>query len=87
VLLLIYDHSDKCWHQQYEKLVEFKRKNGDCVVPRSNYEGEKPLGRWVSAQRSDHNSNKIRLDRKKILDEIGFAWKAEGPHNYITPAI
>jgi 4-hydroxybenzoate polyprenyltransferase len=34
------------WHQQYEKLVEFKRKNGHCSVP-IRYGHDKALGRWV----------------------------------------
>jgi hypothetical protein len=41
------------------------------------------LEQWVRTQRKSHTKNKIRLDRKKILDEIGFAyWKAEGADNF-----
>jgi hypothetical protein len=65
---------DKLWHRQYEKLVEFKQKNGHCMVP-CRYEQDKSLGRWVGTQRNDHNKNKIRPDREERLDEIGFAWK------------
>jgi hypothetical protein len=72
----------KIWHQQYEKLVEFKRKNGHCMMPQRSYEQQKKsLGRWVDNQRSEHKNNKIRLDRKGLLDEIGFAWKFEGPQH------
>jgi hypothetical protein len=66
---------DKSWHQHYEKLVKFKRKNGHCMVPQK-YEQDKSLGRWVSTQRKYQKTNKIRLARKRILDEIGFAWTA-----------
>jgi hypothetical protein len=65
--------NDKLWHQQHEKLVEFKRTNGHCMVPRRNKE-DKALGQWVHAQRRHHKNNEIRLDRKRILDEIGFVW-------------
>jgi hypothetical protein len=68
---------DKLWYQQYERLVEFKRKKGHCMVPRK-YEQDKSLGPWVSTQRKHHINNKLRLDRKDILDKIGFAWTAEG---------
>jgi hypothetical protein len=44
---------------------------------RRRYEQDKSLGRWVHQQRTDHNKNKIRQDRKRLLDEIGFAWKAD----------
>jgi hypothetical protein len=72
---------DKLWHQQYELLVEFKRKNGHCMVPKC-YKQDKSLGRWVGEQRKMCNNNKIRLDRKRISEEIGFAWKDDGAHNY-----
>jgi uncharacterized protein YbgA (DUF1722 family) len=71
---------DKLWHQQYKKLVEYKRNYGHCMVP-SKYEKDKSLGKWVHAQRTHHNNNKMRQARKKILDEIGFAWKDDGADN------
>jgi hypothetical protein len=71
---------DKKWHIQYEQLVEFKRKHGHCVVPRSNEQEHKSLGPWVNRQRSNYVDNKMRLDRKTLLNEIGFTWKAHGAH-------
>jgi hypothetical protein len=68
--------NDKLWQQQHEKLVEFKRKKGHCVVPH-RYEQDKSLGLWVNKQRRNHVNDKLRLDRKKILDEIGFVWKVD----------
>jgi hypothetical protein len=72
--------NDKIWHQHYEKLVEFKRKNGHCMVPRKH---EQSLGQWVATQRHFHNNNKnkLRQDRKELLDKIGFAWKDDGANN------
>jgi hypothetical protein len=79
------DINDKVWHQQYEKLVEFKRKKGHCLVPRRKYEQDRSLAKWVSHQRNHHKNNKLRLDRKKLLDEIEFVWKAvTGPARYST---
>jgi hypothetical protein len=40
------------------------------------YEQDKSLGRWVGRQRNYHNNHHILLDRKELLDRIGFAWKA-----------
>jgi hypothetical protein len=76
-----FNQNDKLWHQQYEKLLEFKRINGNCMVPKS-YEQDKSLGWWVARQRSYHGNNKMRPDRKIILDEIGFAWKADADHTF-----
>jgi hypothetical protein len=66
---------DKKWHQQYEKLVELERQNGHCIVPK-RYEQDKALGQWVSTQRTFHTKNKLRPDRKELLDKIGFVWNA-----------
>jgi hypothetical protein len=63
------------WNKQYGKLVEFKRKTGHCMVP-NRYQEDASLGVWVNTQRQFHANNKIRPDRKGLLDEIGFAWKA-----------
>jgi hypothetical protein len=74
----VWTFDDKLWHQQREKLVEFKRKKGHCVVPRSDQ--DKSLGMWVNKQRRNHNNNKLRVDRKRLLDEIGFVWKPGNDH-------
>jgi hypothetical protein len=66
-------NNDKIWHTQYEKLVEFKRKNGNCLVP-TKYKQDKSLGLWVCKQRTRHTTKTMRLDRKELLDELGFAW-------------
>jgi hypothetical protein len=65
---------DKQWNKQYEKLVEFKQKNGNCMVPRV-YKEEASFGYWVANQRAAHANKKMRLDRKGLLDEIGFVWR------------
>jgi hypothetical protein len=64
------------WNKQYEKLVAFKRKNGHCIVPQK-YQEDASLGKWVDNQRTAHTNNKMRPDRKKLLDEIDFVWKAD----------
>ena len=63
---------DEKWLQQYKKLVEFKQKNGHCMVP-SRYKQDKAFGRWVGDQRARHANNKVRPDQKYLLDELGFS--------------
>jgi hypothetical protein len=67
---------DKEWHQQYDKLLEFERKNGNCVMPRK-HEEDKSLGKWIGTQQNFHNKNEICLDRINRLEEIGFVWKVD----------
>jgi hypothetical protein len=64
---------DTKWNKQHLKLVEFKGKNGHCLVP-NRYKEDKAFGKWVSKQRGLHVNNKLRLDRKELLDKIGFVW-------------
>jgi hypothetical protein len=71
------EYYDKQWKMKYEQLVKFKRTNGHCMVP-NKYKEDTSLGAWVCTQRKYHKNNKLRLDRKRLLDESGFAWKDEG---------
>jgi hypothetical protein len=68
---------DEQWKKQYEHLVEFKRKNGHCIVSTCKNAGNKPLGIWVRTQSKRQANNVMRRDRKELLDEIGFVWKAD----------
>jgi hypothetical protein len=76
---------DHRWNKQYEKLVEFKQKNGHCRVP-SRYQEDLCLGEWVKTQRTRHANNKFRLDRKLLLDDIGFVWRVGtvATHSFTT---
>lgn len=64
------------WNKQYERLVDFKQKNGNCLVP-FMYKHDVPLSTWVSTQRQSHAKNKLRPDRKELLDALEFVWKAD----------
>jgi hypothetical protein len=69
-------NSNKRWHQQYEKMIEFKRTKGHCIVPQ-RYEQDKSLGRWVKYQRERHAKNIILPAGKELLDELDFFLKAD----------
>ena len=56
----VWDVEDHKWYLGYEKLVDFKRENRHCIVPRRY----RDVGRWVFTQRALHDKNKIRFDRK-----------------------
>ena len=64
------------WNLQYEKLIEFKRKNGHCIVPRG-CEQDISIGGWVRHQRYSHTKNIMRPDRDKLLVKIGFVWRLD----------
>jgi hypothetical protein len=72
-----HDDKDKKWHQQHEKLVEFQRKNGHCTMPTRYEQDKSPLTNWVCQQQRFHAHEKLRPDRKELLNELEFVWSAE----------
>ena len=64
---------DEQWNMKYEKLVEFERQNGHCIVP-LRYEKDTLLGKWVSRQQINHTNKTLRQERKELLDKIGFTF-------------
>lgn len=65
-----FEHS---WDRNFAKLIEFKKKYGHTIVPQ-NWKEDPDLARWVGSQRG--RAKDISPERKKKLDEIGFAWNA-----------
>jgi uncharacterized protein YjiS (DUF1127 family) len=46
------EKADRKWNEMYQRLIVYKRRRGDCLVPRDWEEGEKPyLDMWVRNQR------------------------------------
>ena len=72
----VWNVQDHEWKLHYDKLEEFKRENGHCIVPH-NYEQDKALGPWVAMQRNLHTKDAMPQDRKALFDEIGFVWKVD----------
>jgi hypothetical protein len=76
---------DASWEQGFNCLKAFQKRETHCRVPRDHKEDNLPLGQWVSVQRA--NKEKMSLERRRRLDDIGFVWDAlqsdweEGFHN------
>lgn len=64
------------WNLRYQQLLQFAREYGHLNVPTSH----KPLGRWVSEQRSHYNKmmrgakSSMTRERQLALERIGFQW-------------
>jgi hypothetical protein len=76
--------NDAGWEALLVKLRKYKRKHGDCNVPRSWSEDPR-LGRWVMTQRNCKKKldrgdprPKITAARAAKLDKLGFAWMVSG---------
>lgn len=64
-------HYDKQWMEMFDRLVEYKKKNGTSKVP-YNYQEDPQLRNWCHCQK--HYCK--REDRRRILESIGFEWQA-----------
>jgi len=72
-IAFVWAANDKEWDSMFNKLREYKRTHGDCLVPHV-YASDKKLGNWVRIQRAAFKANKIRADRKEKLHSTGFVW-------------
>ena len=67
----MWDPNEHSWSTQFNRLVAYKKHDGDCNVPRRY---ERDLEIWVKKQRWLKKRGKLDLDREKELDGIEFVW-------------
>ncbi|MDC0613604.1 Helicase associated domain protein [Akkermansiaceae bacterium] len=70
----VWSPDEQAWEAQFQKLLSYKEKKGDCLVPHRLE--NKALATWVTTQRSSKKKGTLRADKIKRLDEIGFVWDA-----------
>eukprot|EP00956_Cyclotella_meneghiniana_P027352 scaffold61109_cov22-Cyclotella_meneghiniana.AAC.5 len=68
-----WDLKPDLWDSQYEALLEFKSKFGDCNVP-TIFAEDPSLGRWVHNQRTKFNNGGMEQDKFNKLKKIDFKW-------------
>jgi len=64
----VFDPWEDKWEEMFTALKDYKKKHGDCNVPRRWPENPQ-LGVWVNMQRRE---NRLSEDRKSRLEDIGF---------------
>ncbi|KAL3801715.1 hypothetical protein ACHAW5_010055 [Stephanodiscus triporus] len=75
------DRSD--WNDRYEKMLEFKKETGHCVVPQ-HYPKNRALGKWVAKQREQYRFYRegkhsfLTEERIDLLKASGFVWQLKG---------
>ncbi|WP_047986076.1 Helicase associated domain protein [Ornithinibacillus californiensis] len=63
------------WDAKYQQLIEYKERNGDCLVP-STYSQNQQLAHWVNAQRMAYQRNQLEEEKIDKLEQINFVWSA-----------
>jgi hypothetical protein len=71
---VVWDIYSKQWEDSFTLLVQYKKKVGNCNVPRDHKEDEKNLGSWLNTQRLDKKKGRLDARRESGLDEIGIVW-------------
>ena len=66
---------DTRWMELYQKLEQFQANNGHCILPR-NFQ-DQALVNWCKTQRQLGKRNKLRQERKDLLEKIGFVLLAD----------
>jgi hypothetical protein len=61
------------WEKMFAALVEYKKVHNHCNVPQKAGE-YKRLGKWVNTQRTHYYRGKMKPDRQRQLESIGFVW-------------
>ena len=67
---------EEIWKDEYDKLREFGTEHGHYQVSKLD---DPDLAVWTSSQRELHRSDKLRKDRKELLDKIMFDFDYREP--------
>jgi hypothetical protein len=63
------------WDKKFEALEKYRRKHGNCRVPRTFVTAEGVnLGNWVRTQRKSFWACTLDKEREKKLEGLGFTW-------------
>ena len=73
----VWDLRDALWEEMYAALVAYRRKHGDCDVPRGDLKNQR-LGTWVLGQRQARKAGRLSKNHLVRLDAVGFSWR---PHD------
>lgn len=73
------------WHQSFELLVQFVRREGHARVPRSHRESGLALGAWVTTQKTRHTQGSLSPEKIALLEALpGWAWAAPTPRKRVS---
>ena len=74
----VWDAIGESWEEMFGRLVAYKQKHGDCLVPRSY--SDKQLATWVDTQRV----SKIRANSNPHASNGSKSWDLSGTHSANT---
>jgi len=78
---------NKRWEMFFHQLLDYKKKNGNCLVPKIFKENQ-TLSAWVFKQRSqmklrkDGKESRLTDERANKLNDVGFVWDAKSDEEW-----
>jgi superfamily II DNA or RNA helicase len=69
----VWDPHAEYFERMFQKLREFKEREGHCRIPRTSGE----LWRWAANLRTTRRAGKLSQDKVARLDDLGFSWEPE----------
>ena len=73
----VWSPTDRVWDGMFDRLLKFKKKQGNCDVP-SQWARDLSLANWVANQRHRNKMGTLAPERVKRLEAIGFSWAVYG---------
>jgi superfamily II DNA or RNA helicase len=70
----VWDELEEAWERGFAALLKFKKREGHCVVSEDHFEGEYPLGKWMTKQCTNKKRGSLSAQRIARLDAKGFIW-------------
>ena len=70
----VWDVETTRWNEAFDKLIQFKKREGHCNVPYSHKEEGFTLGLWLGKQRKVKKAQKLSREQEKKLNDIGLVW-------------
>eukprot|EP00980_Cylindrotheca_fusiformis_P009832 scaffold2164_cov106-Cylindrotheca_fusiformis.AAC.15 len=70
-----WDQDTRKWEHMLDRLLQFKEREGHCLVPSNYVEDGESLGRWLSEQHRMKRDGKLTRRQMQLLDEAGVAWQ------------
>ncbi|MCC9138143.1 helicase associated domain-containing protein [Pontibacter silvestris] len=67
---------DHRWELMFSRLKDFHKTFGHSRVPQK-WAKDKQLANWIGVQRRTHSQNKMRQDRERKLNTLGFVWHVQ----------
>jgi hypothetical protein len=64
------------WEKCFDDLTAYQQAHGNCDMP-VKWKENPQLGGWAAAQRALQKAGKLHPERERLLNGIGFEWRAD----------